>query len=109
MLDWLEARNCAGATMLGAKRVSRVISLPLSTAFSSEAESPTAALRRSSLRSGSRVERDGEPDRTASLSRASSALQIGCFEVVETRGHVEDGKRAHYQVTIKIGFTLDDD
>jgi flavin-binding protein dodecin len=28
---------------------------------------------------------------------------------VETRGHVEDGKVAHYQVTLKVGFTLDDD
>ena len=35
--------------------------------------------------------------------------QIGWFEVVETRGHVEDGKVAHYQVTLKVGFTLDDD
>lgn len=30
------------------------------------------------------------------------------FEVVETRGHIEDQKIAHWQVTIKIGFTLDD-
>lgn len=29
------------------------------------------------------------------------------FEVVETRGHIEDGKVAHWQVTVKIGFTLD--
>ena len=29
------------------------------------------------------------------------------FEVVETRGHIEDGRVHHYQVTIKIGFTLD--
>jgi flavin-binding protein dodecin len=28
------------------------------------------------------------------------------FEVVETRGHIEDGKVAHWQVTIKVGFTL---
>ncbi len=28
------------------------------------------------------------------------------FEVLETRGHIEDGKVAHYQVTIKIGFRL---
>jgi flavin-binding protein dodecin len=30
------------------------------------------------------------------------------FEVVETRGHIEDGKIAHWQVTVKIGATLDD-
>jgi flavin-binding protein dodecin len=29
--------------------------------------------------------------------------------VLETRGHVENGKVAHYQVTLKVGFTLDDD
>jgi flavin-binding protein dodecin len=44
------------------------------------------------------------------VGRASSTLcQVGWFEVVETRGHVEDGRVAHYQVTLKIGFTLDDD
>ncbi len=30
------------------------------------------------------------------------------FEVVETRGHIEDGKIAHWQVRVKIGATLDD-
>ena len=29
------------------------------------------------------------------------------FEVVETRGHIEGGKVAHYQVKLKVGFTLD--
>lgn len=29
------------------------------------------------------------------------------FEVLETRGHIEDGKVAHYQVTIKVGFTIE--
>ena len=29
------------------------------------------------------------------------------FQVVETRGHIVDGKVAHWQVTIKAGFTLD--
>ncbi|RLA26093.1 MAG: hypothetical protein DRQ62_00595 [Gammaproteobacteria bacterium] len=28
------------------------------------------------------------------------------FEVVETRGHIDEGKVAHWQVTIKVGFTL---
>ena len=28
------------------------------------------------------------------------------FEVVETRGHIENGKIAHWQVTVKIGVTL---
>jgi dodecin len=44
------------------------------------------------------------------VRRAARTLrQVGWFEVVETRGHVEDGKVAHYQVTLKVGFTLDDD
>ena len=43
------------------------------------------------------------------ISRASSTLRdIRWFEVKETRGHVEDGRVAHYQVTLKIGFTLAD-
>ncbi len=43
------------------------------------------------------------------IARASSTLDdIGWFEVKETRGHVEGGKVAHYQVTLKIGFTLRD-
>ena len=29
------------------------------------------------------------------------------FEVVETRGHIKDGKVGHYQVALKIGFTLE--
>ncbi len=33
---------------------------------------------------------------------------IQWFEVIETRGHVVDGKIAHWQVTLKAGFTLED-
>ena len=33
---------------------------------------------------------------------------MGWFEVVEQRGHIENGKVAHWQVTIKIGFRLKD-
>jgi flavin-binding protein dodecin len=29
------------------------------------------------------------------------------FEVIETRGHLEEGLVAHWQVTIKVGFTLE--
>ena len=42
------------------------------------------------------------------VARASSTLrEIRWFEVMSTRGHVEDGKVAHYQVTVKVGFTLE--
>lgn len=41
------------------------------------------------------------------VARASATLkEIRWFEVKETRGHIEDGRVAHYQVTLKIGFTL---
>ena len=43
------------------------------------------------------------------LSRASTTIRnIRWFEVTETRGYVEEGKIAHWQVTLKIGFTLED-
>ncbi|MDR4307321.1 dodecin domain-containing protein [Chelatococcus sambhunathii] len=38
---------------------------------------------------------------------AKTVRNIKWFEVVETRGHVEDGKVAHFQVALKIGFTLE--
>ncbi len=42
------------------------------------------------------------------IAKASESIRnIRWFEVVETRGHVEDGKIAHWQVTIKVGFTLE--
>ena len=42
------------------------------------------------------------------ITRASATVRdIRWFEVVSTRGHVENGKLAHYQVTLRIGFTLD--
>ena len=41
------------------------------------------------------------------IDRASTTLEnVRWFEVLETRGHVEAGKVTHYQVTIKVGFTL---
>jgi flavin-binding protein dodecin len=43
------------------------------------------------------------------FSKASKSLRnLRWFEVVEVRGHVENGKIAHWQVTIKVGFTLDE-
>jgi dodecin len=45
---------------------------------------------------------------TAIAKASASVRNIHWFEVVETRGHVENGKVAHWQVTIKVGFTLED-
>jgi hypothetical protein len=45
--------------------------------------------------------------RTA-VARASKTLKhLRWFEVVQTRGHIEDGNIGHYQVTLKVGFTLE--
>ena len=41
------------------------------------------------------------------IARAAATIRdIRWFEVKETRGHVEEGRVAHYQVTLRIGFTL---
>jgi flavin-binding protein dodecin len=42
------------------------------------------------------------------LARAEKTIRnMRWFEVVETRGHIENGKVDHWQVTLKVGFTLD--
>ena len=42
------------------------------------------------------------------LTRAEKTVRnMRWFEVTETRGDVENGEVAHWQVTLKIGFTLD--
>lgn len=42
------------------------------------------------------------------VGKASESLRnIDWFEVTSVRGHVADGKVAHYQVTLKIGFRLE--
>jgi dodecin len=44
------------------------------------------------------------------VNRASKTLRnLRWFEVVQTRGHLDGGKISHYQVTLKVGFTLDED
>lgn len=43
------------------------------------------------------------------VKKASETLRnIDWFEVVGVRGHVADGAVAHFQVTLKIGFRLED-
>ncbi|QOZ26855.1 Dodecin [Bradyrhizobium ivorense] len=42
------------------------------------------------------------------IGRASKTIrEMKWFEVVQTRGHIEDGKVRHYQVTLRVGFTLE--
>ena len=43
------------------------------------------------------------------ITRAAKTLRhIEWFEVDEIRGHVQDGKVAHYQVVLKVGFRVED-
>jgi flavin-binding protein dodecin len=46
---------------------------------------------------------------STAIARANKTLRnLRWFEVVQTRGHVENGKVAHYQVTLKVGFTMEE-
>lgn len=43
------------------------------------------------------------------LTRAQKTIRnMRWFEIAETRGYLEAGKIAHWQVTLKVGFTLDE-
>jgi flavin-binding protein dodecin len=45
---------------------------------------------------------------STAIEHASKTVRnMDWFEVVQTRGHIENGKIGHYQVTLKIGFTLE--
>ena len=43
------------------------------------------------------------------IAKASKTIRnMHWFQVTETRGHVADGEVAHWQVTLKVGFTLEE-
>jgi len=43
------------------------------------------------------------------IERAARTIRhVEWFEVTEVRGHVEDGKVGHYQVSLNVGFRVDD-
>ena len=50
-----------------------------------------------------------EAIRTAIQRAAKTIHDLRWFEVIETRGEIRDGDVAHWQVTMKIGFTLEDE
>jgi dodecin len=42
------------------------------------------------------------------VARAAETLRgLDWFELIAVRGHIEDGRVAHYQATVKIGFRLE--
>jgi flavin-binding protein dodecin len=46
---------------------------------------------------------------TIALARANSTLRnLRWFEVARTSGHIENGKVQHFQVTLKVGFTMEE-
>lgn len=46
--------------------------------------------------------------RQAIAKASENRRQIRWFEVIETRGHVENGQVAHFQVALKLGYALED-
>jgi flavin-binding protein dodecin len=57
---------------------------------------------------GSSTESSDDAIRNA-IERANQSLRhMDWFEVTETRGHLQDGKVAHFQVKLKVGIRLED-
>lgn len=44
---------------------------------------------------------------SAVAQAANSVRGLSWFEIIETRGTIADGKVSHWQVTVKLGFTID--
>jgi flavin-binding protein dodecin len=43
------------------------------------------------------------------IAKAAQTIKhIDWFEVIESRGHIVDGKVQHFQVTMKVGFRIED-
>ena len=43
------------------------------------------------------------------ITKAAATIRnMRWFQVLETRGYIEDGRVANWQVTVKIGFTIED-
>lgn len=45
---------------------------------------------------------------TAVAQAGKTVSNMDWFEVVQTRGHIKNGKIGHYQVILKVGFTLEE-
>ena len=56
---------------------------------------------------GSSSESSDQAIENAIAKAAESLHHLDWFEVVETRGHLAEGRIAHWQVKVKIGFRLD--
>lgn len=56
---------------------------------------------------GSSKEGSDQAVRNAIAKAGESLHNLRWFQVTETRGWIEDGQIGHWQVTIKVGFTVD--
>ncbi|MCW2605865.1 MAG: uncharacterized protein JWO60_558 [Frankiales bacterium] len=58
---------------------------------------------------GSSTESVDDAIRKAVRSMSKTKRHVEWFVTDEIRGHVQDGEVAHFQVTLKVGFRLDDE
>jgi len=57
---------------------------------------------------GSSAKSSDDAIRNAIAKASKTMRNMHWFQVTDTRGHIDGGKVAHWQVTLKIGFTLED-
>jgi hypothetical protein len=57
---------------------------------------------------GSSTESSDQAVRNALAKAAKTIKHMDWFEVIETRGEIREGRVAFWQVTLKLGFRLDD-
>jgi flavin-binding protein dodecin len=57
---------------------------------------------------GSSTESSDDAVRKAVAKASRTIRGMRWFQVIETRGHIENDAVAHWQVTIKVGFTLEE-
>jgi dodecin len=57
---------------------------------------------------GSSTKSIGDAIESAIARAAKTTRNLDWFEVRQIRGHIEDGKVAHYQVSMKVGFRIED-
>ena len=57
---------------------------------------------------GSSTQSSDDAIRRAIAKAHETVRNIQWFQVTETRGHVVEGQVAHWQVTLQVGFTLDE-
>ena len=55
---------------------------------------------------GTSTESISDAIKTGVARAAASFEELDWFEVTQTRGHIEDGQVAHFQVYLKVGFKL---